>query len=512
MNASSWRKAADLVAQGTQANQQVQAAATADSSQLESLPLSTLSADDSGPPQVNYGTEQPLTVSTPRATSTLTSETQTTNTYHQIIPGMSEHLYPTLIADSSLTTPAVDNCSTLQKQITSEIDKYLQEAAEKHERDDNYFDGQHVATNTSSPQQEANFLEQDDDVDIEEEDDEVRVPESNGHDTGAHCASPPGLNIQPQDKLETIPGEEEDPQMEEKQDIVNQDMVVFTPDESKEEPFNTAIDDTSDDPTIVMGKPVTTAFISHDICIPTEKVGCLQVTSQLQDFLNHFPPKSIEKAFEQIYQILQVLDAYLIDNPQQHRYCMSPDSEYISLITYATKLEIDLCNFLAIWAVLSILLDTKSNELQYVKTLQPVVDDYYDKHPTEVMSRLEHQTTDTMNIMYDSLTNDNFDRVSDDIDRVSGVVDNDYKTDTDNEQLPYDNGNDNETATGEMKYERNMTNELKDIGMKDTVPYERDSNMTTKVKWSIGTSDVDNDFMREYDNMCKSMEDRQINF
>ena len=49
MNASSWRKAADLVAQGMQANQQIQVAATADSSQLESFPLSALSADDSGP-------------------------------------------------------------------------------------------------------------------------------------------------------------------------------------------------------------------------------------------------------------------------------------------------------------------------------------------------------------------------------------------------------------------------------------------------------------------------------
>ena len=193
-------------------------------------------------------------------------------------------------------------------------------------------------------------------------------------------------------------------------------MVVFTPDESEEEPFNTAIDDTSEDPTIVMGKPVTTAFVSDDIRIPTEKVGCLQVTSQLQQFLNHFPPESIEKAFEQIYQILQVLDAYLIENPQQHQYCMSPDSEYISLSTYATKLEIDLCNFPAIWAVLSILLDTQSDELQYVKTLQQVVDDYYDKHPTEVMSRLEHQITDILNAMYDSVTNNNFDRVSDDTD------------------------------------------------------------------------------------------------
>ena len=170
--------------------------------------------------------------------------------------------------------------------------------------------------------------------------------------------------------------------MEEKQDVVKQDMVMFTPDESEEEPFNMAIDDTSDDPTIVMGRWVTTAFISDDVRIPTEKVGCLQVTSQLQEFLNHFPPESKEKAFEQIYQILQVLDAYLINNPQQHRYCMSPDSEYISLIMYATKLKIDLCNFQAIWAVLSILLDTQSNELQYVKRLQQVVNDYYDKRPT----------------------------------------------------------------------------------------------------------------------------------
>ena len=83
-----------------------------------------------------------------------------------------------------------------------------------------------------------------------------------------------------------------------------------------------------------------------------------------------------------------------------------------------------MCNFPAIWAVLSILLDTKSNELQYIKNLQQVVDDYYDKCLMEVMSRFEQQTTDIMNVMYDSMTNDNFDRVSDDIDRVSGAVDN----------------------------------------------------------------------------------------
>ena len=147
------------------------------------------------------------------------------------------------------------------------------------------------------------------------------------------------------------------------------------------------------------------------------------------------------------------------------------------------------------------------------------------------MSRLEHQISYIMNAMYDSITNDNFDSVSDYTDRVSGAVDNDYDRsdndndempyandndqmpyDKDNDQMPYKYDNDNDTAITEVKYDRNMTNdELKDVGTKDVVPYKRDDNMMTKVKWPIETSDIDNDFMREYDNMCKSMEDRLIN-
>ena len=117
--------------------------ATANSNQFESLPLSSLTADDSSPPQVHYSPEQPLTVSTLRATTTPAGETQTTDPYHQIIPSISECLYPTLAADGSLSTPVSDDCHTHHKQITTELDKYLQEAAEKHEVEDNYFDGSH---------------------------------------------------------------------------------------------------------------------------------------------------------------------------------------------------------------------------------------------------------------------------------------------------------------------------------------------------------------------------------
>ena len=217
----------------------------------------------------------------------------------------------------------------------------------------------------------------------------------------------------------------------------------------------------------------------------------------------------------------------------------SPDNEYVSLIMYAVTIEIDLCNFLAIWAVLSILLDTQSNTLQHVKSLQQVMNNYYDKHPMDVMSRLEHQASDIMKAMYDSINNDNFDSISGDIDRVSGAVDNDYDRndkdehvmpydkdehvvpydsdnentpdDSDNDQMPAKYVNDPETALDKVKYDENMTNDgSNDIGTKDVVLYKRDDGIPTKVKRPIETSDIDDDFMREYDEMHKLMEYKQI--
>ena len=60
------------------------------------------------------------------------------------------------------------------------------------------------------------------------------------------------------------------PEEEEHIDPAEQDTLVFNSKESDEEPFNTAIDTTSDDSAITMGKPVTAAFISDLVQIPTE--------------------------------------------------------------------------------------------------------------------------------------------------------------------------------------------------------------------------------------------------
>ena len=520
MNASSWKKAADIVAKVPPAIPQVPAAAMAESLNLQSLPLSALSADDSGPLQVTYEPQQPIATSTPRATSTESPEIST-EAYRQILPGMSSRLYPTLVADSSLDTHVSDNQDMLQTQLTSEVDTYLQEVAERREMDVNYFDGQHVATNTISHQQKVDSVELETD----------EIPELIDHDTGEKSETNIEHYIRYNDELETIPEEsDENLPVTAQGDGDEVDTIPYVPGDSEDEQFNTAIDNTSEDLMIVMGKPLTTAFVSANIHVPTEKVGCLQVTNQLREFLNHFPPESREKAFEQIYEILQVLDAYLIDNPQQHIHCMSPDNEYISLIMYAVIIEIDLCNFPAIWAVLSILLDTQSNTLQHVKSLQQVMNNYYDKRPTDIMSRLEHQASDIMKAMYNSINNDNFDSVSGDIDRVSGAVDKDYGAndydkdehvmpydkdehvmpydkdtedvpyDSDNENMIYDNdsaqmptkyANDYETVTDIAKYDENMKNdESNDIGKNDMVLHKRDNGILTKDKRPIETRDI----------------------
>ena len=88
MNASSWKKAADVVAKVTPAIPQVPAAAMVELQNLQSLPLSALLVDDSGPLQVTYEPQQPIATSTPRATSTKSPKIST-EAHCQILPGMS---------------------------------------------------------------------------------------------------------------------------------------------------------------------------------------------------------------------------------------------------------------------------------------------------------------------------------------------------------------------------------------------------------------------------------------
>ena len=140
-----------------------------------------------------------------------------------------------------------------------------------------------MATNTISHQQKA------DSVELEADE----IPELIDQGTGERSETNIEHYIQYNKELEMILQEsQEDPPVTAQGDGGEVDTIPYAPGDSEDEQFNTAIDDTSNDPIIVMGKPLTTAFVSANICIPTEKVGSLQVTNQLKEFLNHFPPES----------------------------------------------------------------------------------------------------------------------------------------------------------------------------------------------------------------------------
>ena len=196
-----------------------------------------------------------------------------------------------------------------------------------------------------------------------------------------------------------------------------------------------------------------------------------------------------------------------------------------------------------------------------------MVNNYYDDRPTDMMSELEQQASIIMKAMYDSVNNEHSDSISGDIDRVSGAVDSDYDVnnsdkdenempydkdendmpydkdenempydkdeyvmpsekekyemphdsdneymsdDNDDDQMPIKDDNDSETVTDEMKPVDKMNSYKQiDVGKKDVVTYNRTNRIPTVEKRPIDMKDIDDDFMRKYDEMYKSIEYKQ---
>ena len=85
-------------------------------------------------------------------------------------------------------------------QLSTEVNKYLKEAAEKQEMDVNYFDAQHMAMNTINHQQIVNS------ADLEKDD----IPELLDNDTGKKTEENIKQYIRYKDELEMIPEESDE--------------------------------------------------------------------------------------------------------------------------------------------------------------------------------------------------------------------------------------------------------------------------------------------------------------
>ena len=149
-----------------------------------------------------------------------------------------------------------------------------------------------------------------------------------------------------------------------------------------------------------------------------------------------------------------------------------------------------------------------SSDLQHVQCLQQVFNNNYGTHTQDAMMKLEQQASEIQDIMYDSMTKHNFDRVPGAVDRVSVAVDSDLdQVDTNRIKPTYDN--DSDTNTGSTKHDQNAMCAPKDTDTQDNVQNNRHDNKVTQVKLSTETNEIDNQYLRDYDSIHRQIEDKQ---
>ena len=69
--------------------------------------------------------------------------------------------------------------------------------------------------------------------------------------------------------------------------------------------------------------------------------------------------------------------------------------------------------------------------------------------------------------------------------------------------------NDSNTNTGSIKHDQNTKGTPKDTDTQNKVQNNRHDNRVTHVKWSTQTNEIDNQYLRHYDNMRRQIEDKQ---
>ena len=403
MNLSDWIKAAAPV------TQHKQEAAMAEMDQLSSMPLSQIAMDDSGPPIVQYGMHMPIVVSTPTGTDIHAHSSQQEDSYQQIIPGIPQGLlYPTLSSLRSEVVASNDEVQSLCDKVSKGLDKYLQDAEQCCALELNYFDDTTRPTSVEPMSETAEQTNKSSNYNLssakqksmEETESAANIPEFLRTDTGctSQCPSQPCTDTD-----------------EKCQQCLSSERAEQDADEEDDEH---PAKDVARELTSIHSDQLLTVFLpTDDVIIQTKKVGCILVTSHLQQFLEDYPPSSDKQAFLDVYHMLSLLDKYLYNNLKQYTHCMSSDNEYVILLKYAIHLNINLSKFPTLWAVLSILLDTRDGKCEYVKLLQEAYNTYYADKSRKYMLKLEKKSVEIQNCMHDSVTQ-NFDR-------VSGLNDND---------------------------------------------------------------------------------------
>ena len=284
-------------------SQQQKHAATADTSQLSSLPLSSLAIDASSPLVVQQGLYTPLSTSTPNCVPAINQQsvqsTEDEPHNHQIMPGIAQtSLYPTLSVLSSGASRHSNTEEPFYNQVIKDIDKQLAESEFQINSEENYVEGMVRSTNTSPILEEGNQLDcppEDTMMQTQPETSESEEPQETTLESPKQDTS----NLQPEKSDEKgqilEEGElKENQDQRESQDgeaTQDEDTMSYHSQDLQDEHYCTATDASGNHNTVNMEHPVKEPFISTRVRIPNEKVGCHFVTMKLQNYLDRYPLK-----------------------------------------------------------------------------------------------------------------------------------------------------------------------------------------------------------------------------
>ena len=99
----------------------------------------------------------------------------------------------------------------------------------------------------------------------------------------------------------------------------------------------------------------------------------------------------------------QRLDVYLKRYLAQCINCMTSDSKFVAFVNHAIQLALDLMAYLAIWAVLLILLETQDVNTSYIQVMHDYYNECYNTKTTDYMTGLEQAAERSKNNMYNNI-------------------------------------------------------------------------------------------------------------
>ena len=203
-----------------------------------------------------------------------------------------------------------EETQTLCDKVSKGLEKYLQDAKQYQALEVNYFDD-----NATGQNEESNLVDAEQTIQHSKEN---QMPSTQTFTADTNVARNP-LESLKSDTGHTLrqhlpvctDADEKHQQIKTSEDIKQDVNAQHSMEDIPEETTPTQLEQLHTLPTS-----------TDEVTMPTEKVGCILVTSHLKQFLEEYPSSSEKQVFLDIYHMLSLLDNYLCDHPKQHTHCM----------------------------------------------------------------------------------------------------------------------------------------------------------------------------------------------